>query len=170
MTPHKGALFFAPNRTKRVPPPHRIFLYLPMRQAFTLPELLLVLALAAILLGIAIPPLSAALDRIEVAAAASHIAAAHQRARLMAVTQSIVAVFSVDSLSLTIHQRGFAMPLWSEAGPAAHRVSLAGPSRQFTFSPEGFSMGLSNATLRLARGSATRTVIVSRLGRIRVTR
>ena len=140
-----------------------------MRQAFTLPELLLVLALGGILLGIAIPRLSAALDRIEVAAAASHIAAAHQRARLMAVTQSMVAVLSVDSLALTIRQRGLITPLWSEAGPAAHRVSLAGPGRQFTFSPEGFSMGLSNATIRLTRGNATRTLIVSRLGRVRIT-
>ena len=141
-----------------------------MRQAFTLPELLLVLAVAGILLGIAIPRFSATLDRIEVAAAASHIASAHQRARLMAVTQSTVAVLSVDSLALTIRQRGLMTPLWSEAGPAAHRVSLAGPGRQFTFSPEGFSMGISNATIRLTRGSATRTVIVSRLGRVRVTR
>jgi prepilin-type N-terminal cleavage/methylation domain-containing protein len=141
-----------------------------MRQAFTLPELLLVLALGSILLGIAVPRLSAALDHIEVAAAASHLAAAHQRARLMAVTQSLVTVLSVDSLTLTIRQRGLTTPLWSEAGPVAHRVSLAGPRRQFTFSPEGFSMGLSNATIRLTRGNATRTVIVSRLGRVRVTR
>ena len=141
-----------------------------MRQAFTLPEMLLVLALAGILLGIAVPTLSAALDRIEVAAAAGHVVAAHQRARLMAVTQSMVTVLSVDSLNLTIRRRGPMTPLWSEAGPAAHRVSLTGPGRQFIFSPEGFSMGLSNATLRLTRGNATRTVIVSRLGRVRVTR
>lgn len=140
-----------------------------MRKAFTLPELLLVLALGGILLGIAIPRLSSALDRIEVAAAASHIAAAHQRARLMAVTHSMVAVLSVDSLALTIRRRGLITPLWSEAGPAAHRVSLTGPGRQFTFLPEGFSMGLSNATIRLSRGNATRTLIVSRLGRVRVT-
>jgi prepilin-type N-terminal cleavage/methylation domain-containing protein len=141
-----------------------------MRKAFTLPELLLVLAVAGILLGIAIPRFSAALDRIEVAAAASHITAAHQRARLMAVTQSLVTVLSVDSLTLAIRQRGAIAPLWSEAGPTAHGVSLAGPSRQFIFSPEGFSMGLSNATIRLTRGNASRTVIVSRLGRIRMTR
>ena len=140
-----------------------------MRQAFTLPELLLVLALGGILLGIGLPRLSAVLDRIEVAAAASHIAAAHQRARVTAVTQSVVAVLSVDSLELTIRQRGLMTPLWSEAGPIAHRVSLAGPARKFTFSPEGFSMGLSNATLRLTRGNATRTVIISRLGRVRMT-
>ena len=140
-----------------------------MRQAFTLPEILLVLALGSVLLGIAIPRFSAALDRIEVSAAASHIAAAHQRARLMAVTQSLVTVLSVDASALTIRRRGVTLPLWSEAGPTAHRVSLAGPARQFTFSPEGFSLGLSNATIRLTRGSATRTVIISRLGRIRVT-
>jgi prepilin-type N-terminal cleavage/methylation domain-containing protein len=141
-----------------------------MRQAFTLPEVLLVLALGSILLGIAVPGLSAALDRIEVAAAASHIAAAHQRARLMAVTQSLVTVLSVDSLTLTIRKRGMMTPLWSEAGPAAQRVSLAGPVHQFTFSPEGFSLGLYNASIRRARGNATRTVIVSPLGRVRITR
>jgi prepilin-type N-terminal cleavage/methylation domain-containing protein len=141
-----------------------------MRQAFTLPELLLVLALGSILLGLAIPRLSAALDRIEVAAAASHIVAAHQRARLTAVTQGLVAVLSVDPRALTIRRRGQTTPLWSEAGPAAHWVSLVGPARQFTFSPEGFSLGLSNATIRLTRGNASRTVIISRLGRIRVTR
>jgi prepilin-type N-terminal cleavage/methylation domain-containing protein len=140
-----------------------------MRRAFTLPELLLVLALASLLLGVAIPRFSATLDRIEVSAAASHIAAAHRRARLMAVTQSQVTVLSVDALALTIRRRDLTAPLWSEAGPVAHRVALAGPAHQFTFSPEGFSLGLSNATIRLTRGSATRTVIVSRLGRIRVT-
>ena len=140
-----------------------------MRQAFTLPELLLVLALGSVLLGIAIPRFSAAMDRIEVSAAASHIAAAHRRARLIAVTRGIVAVLTVDPFALTIRHRGVTVPLWSEAGPAANRVSLAGPVRQFTFSPEGFSLGLSNATIRLTRGSATRTVIISRLGRVRVT-
>jgi prepilin-type N-terminal cleavage/methylation domain-containing protein len=140
-----------------------------MKQAFTLPELLLVLAVGSILLGVAIPRFSAVLDRIEVAAAASHIAAAHQRARLTAITQGVVAVLSVDPLALTIRRRGLTVPIWSEAGPVTHGVSLAGPARQFTFSPEGFSLGLSNATIRLSRGSSTRTVIISRLGRVRVT-
>ncbi|MEO8090243.1 MAG: GspH/FimT family pseudopilin [Gemmatimonadales bacterium] len=140
-----------------------------MRQAFTLPEILLVLALGSVLLGVAIPRFSAVVDRIEVADAAGHIAAAHRRARLMAVTQSLVTVLSVDAPALTIRRKGLSPPLWSEAGPTAHRVSLVGPARQFTFSPEGFTLGLSNATLRLTRGSATRTVIISRLGRIRIT-
>jgi hypothetical protein len=83
----------------------------------------------------------------------------------MAIIRSQVLVLSIDSAQLTIQQRGTTPPLWSEPGPAASGVSLAGPMRQFTFSPE-----LSNATLHLSRGAATRSVVVSRLGRVRITR
>lgn len=141
-----------------------------MRRAFTLLELVLVLALAGILLAIAVPPLIGALDRIEVAAAAAHLAAAHQRARIMAVTRSQVIILSINASSLSIRPRNMAAALWSEPGPAASGVSLASPTQHFTFSPEGFSLGLSNATMQLSRGAAVRTVVVSRLGRVRVVR
>ena len=141
-----------------------------MLRGFSLLELVLILALAGILLGLAVPPLSRAIDRIEVQAAANHIAAAHSRARLLAITQSQVVILSVDPIALTIRRRGGLTPLWAEAGPGAAGVSLSGASHNFTFSPEGFSIGLSNATLRLSRGAASRAVIVSRLGRVRVVR
>ena len=139
-----------------------------MRMGVTLPELVLVLAVAGIVLGIAVPPLSRALDRIEVAAAASHIAAAHSRARLLAVARNRVVVLTVDSLSLTIRDRGATAALWSRRGPALAGVVLSGAARTFTMSPQGYSLGLSNATLRVSRGKATRAVIVSRLGRVRI--
>jgi len=140
-----------------------------MRGGFSLIEVMLVIALVALLLGIALPPLAGALDRIEVAAAATQIAAAHTRARMMAISGSRVLVLTVESATLSIHLRGSTSHLWSDGGPALSHVSLAGPARSFTFSPEGFSLGLSNASLHLSRGSATRTVIVSRLGRVRIT-
>ena len=139
-----------------------------MRRGVTLAEIMLVFALMGIALGVAVPPLIGALDRIEVAAAASHIAAAHTRARLLAVTRSQVVVLTVDSLALVIHARGSPAQLWSESGPAQAGVALMGTGRVFTLSPEGFSLGLSNATLRVSRGKATRAVIVSRLGRVRI--
>jgi prepilin-type N-terminal cleavage/methylation domain-containing protein len=141
-----------------------------MRYGLTLLELVLVLAVAGVLLAIGVPRLSGYLDRIEVGAAAGHIAAAHQRARLMAITGSQVLTLTIDSAALTIRRRGIQAPIWSESGPASSGVSLTGPTRTFVFSPEGFTLGLSNATLRLNRGAATRTVVVSRLGRVRVTR
>jgi prepilin-type N-terminal cleavage/methylation domain-containing protein len=139
-----------------------------MRRAFTLPELVLVLAVVGIVLGIALPSLTDAIDRIEVHSAATRLVAAHQRARLMAVAKHQVISLSVDSAALVISPRGSFSVLWAAPGPAASGVSLAGPVRRFTFAPEGFTLGLSNATLRLVRGSATRTVVFSRLGRVRL--
>jgi prepilin-type N-terminal cleavage/methylation domain-containing protein len=141
-----------------------------MRRAFTLVELMLVLAVLGVLLGIAIPGLSLVLDRIEVEAAAAHIAAAHQRARLLAITRGQVVRLSVDGARIVIYPRTGLVPLWSESGPSEARVTLAGPARQFTFSPEGFTLGLSNASLQLVRGTSRRTVVISRLGRVRILR
>jgi type II secretion system protein H len=141
-----------------------------MRKAFTLPELMLVLALIGILTGLALPHLSGAMDRTEVVGAANRLIAAHRRARIMAITRGQVLVLSIDSTRLTISSHGGTDSLWSDIGPASARVELAGPARRFTFSPEGFTMGLSNATLRLSRGSTTRTLVISRLGRVRIVR
>jgi prepilin-type N-terminal cleavage/methylation domain-containing protein len=141
-----------------------------MRRAFTLPELMLVLAVAGILFGIAVPQLSRAMNRIDVEAASAHLVAAHQRARLMAIARGQVLTLSIDSTALIIATPTGSTPLWSEPGPAATGVSLPGPTRRFTFSPEGFTLGLSNASLQLARGTSTRTIVISRLGRIRVLR
>src|SRR5688572_24848735 len=113
-----------------------------MRRGVTLAEIMLVFALIGIALGVAVPPLVGALDRIEVAAVASHIAAAHTRARMLAVTRSQAVVLTVDSLALVIRSRNSPAPLWSAHGPAQAGVSLIGTGRTFTFSPEGFSLGL----------------------------
>lgn len=141
-----------------------------MRRAFTLPELMLVLAVAAILLGIAVPRLARAMDQVNLEAATSNLVAAHQRARMMAIVRGQVLTLSIDSVVLSIAPQSGAVPLWSAAGPASAGVRLGGPTRRFTFSPEGITLGLSNASLQLARGSSTRTVVISRLGRVRVLR
>ena len=141
-----------------------------MRRGFSLPELVLVLAVAGILSGIAVPLVLRALDRLELEAASARLVAAHQRARMLAITRSQVLTLSIDSAEVTITVRGAGAPFWSEMGPSANRVALAGPVRRFTFSPVGFTMGLSNATLKLTRGGSSRTIVISRLGRIRVLR
>ena len=141
-----------------------------MRKAFTLPELLLVLAVLGILTALALPRLSQAIDRIEVEGAANRLITAHRRARVMALARGQVVLLSIDSTQLTISQPAQTEPLWTDVGPAASGVQLAGPARQFIFSPGGTTLGFSNATLQLSRGSTTRTVIISRLGRIRIER
>ena len=145
-------------------------LFYLMRNAFTLPELVLVLALIGILTGLTLPHLSEAMDRIEVDGAVHRLIAAHQRARIMAITRGQVLSLSVDPTQLTISNQEGTDSLWSDTGPASTGVEIVGPARQFTFSPQGFTLGLSNATLQLRRGTTSRTLVISRLGRIRMVR
>ncbi|MBA3521139.1 MAG: prepilin-type N-terminal cleavage/methylation domain-containing protein [Gemmatimonadales bacterium] len=141
-----------------------------MRPGFTLPEMLLVLVVAGLIMGIALPRFGAMRDSVLVQGSAQSIASAHTRARLAAILQSQVVQLSVGPDSLVIRLRGAPSGLWGTTGPAAAGVALAEPRRTLTFSPVGMTMGVSNASFHLTRGNATRTVVVSRLGRVRITR
>jgi hypothetical protein len=85
-----------------------------------------------------------------------------------AILRSRVLELTIGANDLAIRSRGDTTRLWFADGPAASRVALAGPARTLLFSPVGITFGLSNASFRLTRGAATRTVVVSRLGRVRI--
>ena len=141
-----------------------------MTRGYSVPELMLVFAVVGLLLGIAVPRFSRALDYIAVDAAATEVIAAHQRARMMAIARGQVLTLDIDSTQLRIAQPSGATPLWIHDGPAASGVRLSGATRRFTFAPTGITLGLSNASLLLSRGPSLRTVVFSRLGRVRVLR
>ncbi len=132
--------------------------------------MLLALIVAGLIMGLALPRFGALRDSVQVQGSAQSIASAHARARLAAILQSRVVELSIGPDSLVIRIRGVPSRLWSTAGPAAAGVALAEPARTLTFSPVGMTMGISNASFRLSRGDAARTVVVSRLGRVRITR
>jgi prepilin-type N-terminal cleavage/methylation domain-containing protein len=138
-----------------------------MRHGFTLPETIMALAVVGLLLGIAVPRLTALRNSLAVEEAAQRLVGAHRRARIAAVLQSRPAVLTIGPDSFSIRFAGHTADAWAAAGPAAMGVALAGPVRRLTFSPVGISTGVSNATFRLSRGAATRTIVVSRLGRVR---
>jgi prepilin-type N-terminal cleavage/methylation domain-containing protein len=141
-----------------------------MRRGATLLELSLTLALLSLIFAIALPRLHGLADSLAVDHAAREIAAAHTRARMAAVLRSQELELVVESSALTLRAGNTpGIVLWQGEGPAAQGVTLTGPSRTLTFSPVGITTGLSNATFRLTRGQATRAVIVSRLGRVRIT-
>lgn len=139
-----------------------------MRRGTTLVEILLSLVLLSLLLGIALPRFAAMRDQLAVGAEAGRIAAAHRRARITAILQSRPVVLTISPDSLTLAAEADSAVRWIEAGPAAHGVTLAGGIKKITFSPIGITTGVSNATFRLTRGEASRTVVVSRLGRLRI--
>lgn len=141
-----------------------------MRYGFTLVETALTLAVAGLLLGIALPRLTGLRQGVIVERAAQGIAAAHRRARTIAIVHGRPAILSVAAGTLRITLVGAGQPHWSSPGPSGDGVTLAGPPRNLTFSPLGITTGLSNASFHLSLGSASRTVVVSRLGRVRILR
>jgi prepilin-type N-terminal cleavage/methylation domain-containing protein len=141
-----------------------------MRHGFTLPEILLLLAVLGLCLGIALPRVAALRDSVMVDQEARAIIAAHRRSRMLSITRSRPAVLQIDPDSMSVRVAGDAQDAWRARGPSANGVTLEGPARRMTFSPLGYTTGLSNATFRLSRGEARRTIVVSRLGRVRVMR
>jgi prepilin-type N-terminal cleavage/methylation domain-containing protein len=139
-----------------------------MRRGVTLLELVLVLVIIGTLTAIAEPRVRGFTDGLAVNQAALEIVSAHRRARINAVLQSRVVELTISAAALSIRPRGAAADTWRAAGPTAQRVTLAGPSRVIVFSPVGISIGVSNASFVLSRGAASRTVVVSRLGRVRI--
>lgn len=140
-----------------------------MQRGTTLPELVLALVILGLLLAIAVPRLDRATDGLAVGYAAGDIVAAHRRARITAILESRVVELTINSNDLAIRPRGASADLWHGRGPAARQVAVTGTPKKLLFSPIGLSLGVSNATFRLSRGASTRTVVVSRLGRVRVT-
>lgn len=141
-----------------------------MRSGFTLPEVALTLAVAGLLLAIALPGFTAVKQEVAVEQAAQSLVSAHRRARTLAVTLGHPAILSVAERSLRITLSGAAQPHWAGPGPLDRGVAVTGTPRDLTFSPLGITTGLSNASFRLSLGSAVRTVVISRLGRVRLLR
>ncbi len=143
-----------------------------MQRGATLPELLVAISIVALVLGIAAPRLSEPLDALAVEHAASEIAGAHARARVAAVVESRITLLHItaDSLTMETVEPGGPARRWSMPGPGRFAVSMTGAARTLTFSPTGVTMGFSNASWTLTKGSATRRVVISRLGRVRIER
>ena len=143
-----------------------------MHRGVTLPELVATVSIVALVLAIAAPRLSEPLDVLAVEHAAGEIAGAHARARVAAVVESRITRLTVGLDSLTMDVVGPDGPArrWASAGPGRFAVAMTGGQRTLTFSPTGISMGFSNASWTLTKGSAKQRVVISRLGRVRIER
>lgn len=139
-----------------------------MRRGVTILELALVLAIMGLLTGIAVPRFQRVADGLAVRHAALEVVSAHRRARMSAILQNRLLELVVTADTLAIRVPGAAVDLWHTPGPASAQVTLTGPARGPIFSPVGLTVGVSNGTYRLTRGRATISVVVSRLGRVRL--
>lgn len=141
-----------------------------MSRGSTLLEILLVLALTALVSVFVAPAIRVLRDQLLVDEAASLVAAAHARARLIASVERRVVVLTLtpDSLVLrAVEGPGDTTERWRGSGPEASAVEVRGFPRSISFAPTGIAFGFANGTYLFTRGSVQRQVVVSRYGRVR---
>lgn len=138
-----------------------------MRHAHTFPELVLTIALLAIVVAIAVPPLAATTARWKVRAAAADIVNALVLAREAALARGVVASFVVDAARGEVTVTCAGDTITRRAVGALHGVTLAASGDSVRYAPDGLATGVSNTTLLIVRGPRIDSVVVSRLGRVR---
>lgn len=141
-----------------------------MTRGFTLVELLLAVVLVAAVAGIAIPRLQRPLDRLAVERAAYDLTAAHFRARTTAIARNSVTLLSVsvDSIRMRVLAGSDTVARWAREGGGTYGVRVTGSARWLRFHPAGIGFGLANGSWTFTRGATQRSVVVSRLGRVRM--
>ena len=136
-----------------------------MRRAHTLPELVLTLALLAIVAATVVPSLAATTARWQVRAAVADLVNALVLTREAALARGTVASFVVDAARGEVTVTCAGDTIARRAVGALHGVTLAASGDSVRYAPDGLATGVSNTTLLVVRGARIDSVIVSRLGR-----
>jgi Tfp pilus assembly protein FimT len=140
-----------------------------MERGHTLPELALVIVVTGGMCAIALPRLSAWLDRaaVEQASADLVMAITLARDRAAALGSSTRVQIGADTIVVDTLGRG-GWGRWStRPGPARDGVSVTASNHRIVFSPSGIAHGLSNSRIVVGRGLHHETITVSRLGRVK---
>lgn len=134
---------------------------------YTLPEVIIVLLIAAILLGLAAMRLTDAADSSAVHAAADEIAAVMTTARSLAIYRRAPVAVAIDTLSGALLVRDDTSLLFRRDLRSSYGVGLAASRESTKFDARGLGVGAANLSLVVRRRSAVDTVFLSRLGRVR---
>jgi type II secretion system protein H len=140
-----------------------------MRAGFSLGELVVVIAIMAVLVALVGPRLGPAFDRIATDGAARDVTTAIAVARAAAVMQGTRARLRISPDSLRVDReavRGW-QPYARWPGPANESVALTVSNAEVVFGPLGIGWGAANTRVVLRRGSQIVTITTSRLGRVK---
>ena len=138
------------------------------RPALTLLELVIVLMIIGLMSIIAVRELGHYLDRIAARSAVAEAAEVIQQARDEALARHALVSVKIDTANaeLALRERGHELAV--HALGHAHRVKLTSTRDSLAFDVRGLGYGASNLTLVARRGRAAETLVVSRLGRVRL--
>ncbi len=140
-----------------------------MRRAFTLPELVAVCALLAVTVGIALPRGKYVLDGLRLRQAAHEVGGAVALTRAAALYRGEPARLVVDRPAGTIRIEAGRDTLAVRELTRMHYVQLRATRDTVTFGANGLGFGIANSTIVVSIGARAETVVVSRMGRARVS-
>ena len=138
------------------------------RFGFTLVESTVVIALIVALTAITVPRAAQFMDGIKVRGAVTEIESMLSLARHIAIARGSQIAFDIDVPRRSISIRAGTDVLRTREVGLAHGVTLSSNRSSITYSPIGVGYGAANFSLVVSRGRVVDTVVVSRLGRVRV--
>ena len=137
------------------------------RFAFTLLELVIVLALVGLLMALAVPRFSAMRDRASVRAAMADLGAEFSMARQSAITRRTAVAVVLDTSSGTVELRSAARTMSRHPLGTTYGIVLGCNRDSAVYDPRGVGYGVSNLTVTVRRGAIVDTLTMSRMGRVR---
>lgn len=140
-----------------------------MRPAYTLVELVLVCTFVAIVAGMALPRGKYLLDGLRVRQAAHEVSGAIALTRAAAIRRGQAARLVVDRPAGSIRVESDGDTLVLRPLRAMHYVQLHATRDTVTFGANGLGVGIANSTIVVSIGARAETVVVSRMGRARVS-
>jgi Tfp pilus assembly protein FimT len=136
-------------------------------QGTSIPELVAVLVLTAVLLGIAIPLVRQSAERAAVRGAVADIVATLSTARQLAVARGGRVAVSIDAASGTLRVLRYDDTVVIRPIGRMFGVTLTATRDSLAYDARGLGTGAANLTFIVLRGMTADTVVVSRLGRVR---
>ena len=138
-----------------------------MRTAFTLVELMIMLAVLGILATIGVPRLGALRDSAAVHGAATELMTELAVARQTAIARGVRVAVLLRPPPGTVTVAADADTILIRSLHADHGVTLTATRDSIAYGPIGLGYGAANMSAIVRRGRAADTVVVSRLGRVR---
>jgi Tfp pilus assembly protein FimT len=137
-------------------------------RAATLAELVVIIAIIALVTGFVLPPIKRGFDRLQTRAAAQATMQAFFAARANAIAQGRRTAVLLDARAARVVVVASGDTLFARAIGAIHGVAMTASRDSMTFFPDGLGLGAANVSVVLTRGAAADTVIVSREGRAKL--
>ena len=140
---------------------------LQSRPGTSLPELIAVIVVTAILLAIAVPRLRHSAERAAVRGALADVVALLSTARQLAVSRRGGVSVVIDRAGGALHVVARGDTLASRQLGQIYGVTISSTRDSLAYDARGLGLGAANLTFVVVRGMTADTVVVSRLGRVR---